>query len=198
LLALLLPISEDVTAVQIRQGRDLLRHIARTAGRPPELETAALTEDDRLRWSYHHPDGVRPSVTLALSANGVTTHVLPVSSCEREIVLPLWRFPSPEALKLSASDGWQLVESALAPLRASPGPVSIRSLGAGRYWADIPEGWSPRWYLGDHELGQERTLALAPVAVAVADGVLSLEATSPDRAVRVADHRALAELAEEP
>jgi hypothetical protein len=184
LLALLLPVSDDVTAVELRDGRRVVERIIRTGG-TAAFDDVALAKDDRLRWSYHHTRGARPAVTVALSVSGVSTAVLAVDPCDHAPILPLWRFRTPEALSLSASDGWNVVSYSIDEPPASPGPVVIRRLSDGRFWADIPDGWRPHWTLEGRTLGDERTVEVA----AGATGTLQLAAAPPTGAPPVVDVR---------
>jgi hypothetical protein len=175
-LALLIPVARDVVAIELRRGGRRLARLERPVHRP-SLQEVSVDAGNTLHWSYHHPDGGRPEISVALRSRLITTAVLAADACLPSEVLPLWRFQPAGQIVVSASDGWNVTERQLDAPPESPGPVIIRRLGDGRFWADVPRGWGVTWSLdGGHALGDDRVVR--PPALRQPDRLV-LEATAP-------------------
>jgi hypothetical protein len=194
LLGLLLPVSRDVVAIELRcLGRTLAR-LERPAHRPthrPIFTNVSVDAKNTLIWNYQDRDGAgRPEVSVALRNREITTTVFVADRCAPSEILPLWRFQPPAQLVVSASDGWNTTaEQSVDPPKKAAGPALIRRLSDGRFWADVPERWRVAWSLDDG-----RTLSHARVLDAPRlrrGGYLVLRAVPPDGEAPVIDEVAL-------
>jgi hypothetical protein len=192
LLALLLPVSSEVVAIELRdQGRTLAR-LERPA-HAPILSEVSVDARNVLSWNYRHQDGGRPEVSVALRDREITTTVFVADECAPAEILPLWRFRLPAQLVVSASDGWNAVEQPVDPPQETAGPALIRRLSDGRFWADVPERWRVAWSLDDgRKLGDARVLLPPPLRRA---RHLVLRAIPPDGETPVIDEVALEAMA---
>jgi hypothetical protein len=189
LLGLLVPVSVDVAAIELRCSGRVLVRLERPA-HAPILRKVAVDATNALTWSYRHPDGGRPQVSVALRNSEITTTVLIADECAPSEILPLWRFRAPAQLVVAASDGWNAVEEAVQPPTPAAGPALIRRLSDGRFWADVPERWQVAWLLEDGEpLGKTRLLEAPPVRRTTR---LVLRAIPPDGETPVVDEVTLA------
>jgi len=161
LLGLLVPVSSEVVAVELRHAGRCLARLERPP-HVPVLSKVAVDAHNALTWSYRHPDGSLPQVSVALSNREITTTVLVADECARSEVLPLWRFQPPARLVVSASDGWNAVEQSVPAPDGTPGPVLIRRLSDGRFWADVPDRWRVGWSLDDGRALGDGRLVTAP------------------------------------
>ena len=162
LLGLLLPVSAEVVAVELRSAE---RTVARFERPPngPKLTDVAVDGENTLTWRYSHPDGVRPEVQIALQDQDLTTIMFVADECAPSNVLPLWRFRKPKKIVVSASDGWHVEEELLEPPEQTAGPVLIRRLSDGRFFADVPDGWHVAWSVEDGpSLGNTPVIHVAP------------------------------------
>ena len=167
---LLLPVSSEVAAVEIRGEYHVYERLVRTQG-APALGDAALGGDQALSWSYSHSRGARAELMIALAQGDLVTPAIKLDAREESLPLPP-RFRDAEAVVLQASDGWNVARQVLSQPIHNPNPVVLRRLTDGRFWADVPAGWTVSWKLDGKPLTDTRSLWLkAGVA-----GMLELEA----------------------
>jgi hypothetical protein len=171
-IALLMPVSEEVVAVELRLGTTVIKRLVRTGGLL-ESARAKLSRPEgspvaQLDWSFVQSQGARPNVSLALVRGGVVTPVLDVDATRRTNDLPLTRFAKADGAVL-LFNGWlgpgaKGVEDNTVQVDGSafenPNTAVIRRLADGRYYADVPDAYAVTWTL-DHTLrGRDRLLEL--------------------------------------
>jgi len=162
-LALLVPVSRGVGAIELRDGDGAVRKLIRRMPGELTLAVEGLAEN-RLAWTWSHTQNARPRVSLVLRRGGLATPVLAVDPCTPRVDLPLWRFAAADALALYATDGWNPVERPIdaGPLR-NAATVVLRQLSDGRFFADVPDDTTVTWQLNGVRLpAATRTLALGP------------------------------------
>jgi hypothetical protein len=166
-LAVLVPVSPEVSAVEIRRGHFVLSRIERTNGRG-SLESAALDREDLLSWSYRHDRNARPDVSLALGFGPLATEVLHIDACEVRSQLYLTRYRKADRLRLFASDGWNEAERSVLDDGGKPARIDnpytalIRRLPDGSFFADAPDDWSVRWFVNGAETDSHARLFRPP------------------------------------
>jgi hypothetical protein len=191
-LAALVPVSPEVSAIEIRRGHRPLLRIERTNG-GGALESAALDREDLLSWTYRHDRNARPDLSLALGFGALATEVQQIDACEAHCQLHLTRYRKADRLCLFASDGWNeaerpVVDDGGKPARVdNPYPVLIRRLPDGRFFADAPEHWTVHWFVNGAEMSTRARLFRAPGG---ARGTLRLWARGMDD-VALIDERPL-------
>jgi hypothetical protein len=194
-LAALVPVSPEVSAVEVRRENQRLARIDRTRGngklREVALTAPVLAAHQALRWRFSHTQNARPDLSLALGWGRLSTEVLHIDACDREATLRLTRYRHAQKLQLLASDGWNLAEHEVAgddgrPVAIeNPTPVQIRKLSDGRYFADVPAEWDVAWSLDGRALFTTTVVTLPEGA----RGTLQLEARRNEKSPPVIDQR---------
>ncbi len=197
-LALLVPVSPEVTAVEVWRGSRRLARVDRTSGEG-QLEAASLSvqqpdQQQALQWSFQHSKNARPELALALGWGRLATEVLRIDACDAKASLHLTRYQKADRLALFASDGWNLVERAVLGDDGKPAaidnptPVLIRRLADGRFFADVPAGFSVGWSIDGGALPATSRLLSLPDG---ARGTLQLRAREGKGVAVLIDERKL-------
>lgn len=164
-----------------RRSSELLARVVRPKG-VPRLEALEL-EGTQVTWRYAHAAGAQPEIAVevataapffdsrgagdegsddvilrAVAAGGLPpcwSTLLESMPCEGRETIPFHRVAQGESrlFRLVASDGWNSVSLPLPPGPPTAGAVVARWLGAGRYFADVPEEASVEWTLEGRPLG---------------------------------------------
>jgi hypothetical protein len=156
-LALLLPVTAEMTRVALQHddGTEVHSFVRGTSG--PDLLSAELRGGE-LSWSYFHPDGAVPRLTVELIRHEtdlkveVSAPFMELDACGKVVfddsnpprpvlrgsaTLQLHRVGSAEKLRLVATDGWNVKSADVnGPPIVNQQPVLVRRLGAGSFWAD--------------------------------------------------------------
>ncbi|HEY6911654.1 MAG TPA: hypothetical protein VI356_19910 [Myxococcales bacterium] len=140
----LLPVTAEMARVELRldDGTELCRFVR--LNNRPQLTGVSL-QDGELQWTYRHPDGAVPRLTVELvqllgdggNEGEIAVPFFTADACGNTATLPLGRVRSADAVRLVASDGWN---SASADIEGSEidneQPLVLRQLGGGGFWAD--------------------------------------------------------------
>lgn len=157
-LVALLPITDDVDALELRSPRSEMaafvrdafdfdgprshpRRVVRSRGEP-ELNDVEL-RIDTLSWNYHHTRSARSSFTIELGRDDIWSPVLVLGGCDEAAEVPLERIAAAarvDRIRVVASDGWNAAFGPVAGLELPTLPehrVIARYDGRGSFWADL-------------------------------------------------------------
>ena len=175
---LLLALSPEVAAVELRSGTTVLKRLVRQ-DKPPVIRAAAVSEEGTLTWSFSRVVSGPVHVGVEFLSAGVWAPLLlDVDSCSGEAPLPFHRIRRAERLRLFVSDGWRAAVRELeVPEGAGFGPLVIRRVSDHEFWADGADGLTFAWSrtAGGHADGRHFTVSSAAFA-----GPLTLHATASD------------------
>jgi hypothetical protein len=183
-LAMLIPVSSTVASIEIRSEHgvhNVIRRIPRDL--TLTIDTPASAESWAFEWSWKHTYNARPTATVVLRRNDLETPVLDLDPCHSHVDLPIWRYTGADEVAVYATDGWNAQRKPVGARFANDGPVVLRKLSDGRFFADVPEGATLTWLVdGEQRATNERTYR--PTARDA--GVLELLVRRADTTIREA------------
>jgi hypothetical protein len=172
-LAELLPVTREMRRVELRREDDTeVYAFVRLPGRP-QL-TGVTLRDGELKWTYQHPDGAVPGLTVELVrrlvdeekiSKEVSVPFVTLDACGNSAKLPLNRVRSADAVRVVASDGWNAVAVDVEDSKIShEQALVLRRLGSGGFWADMTgvavEAWSVN---GEDQFGDDKQKLHTPI-----------------------------------
>jgi hypothetical protein len=186
---LLLPLSPQVAAVELRRGTTMLKRLVRRDA-PPVIRDAGV-ENGTVTWSFARVTSGRVDVGVEFLSGGVWAPLLVgVDSCNGEATLPFHRIRAAERLRLIVSDGWRSsVRELDVPDAAEFGPLVIRRVSDRVFWADGDGGRSFQWARAAGGKADGRRMTFSGAFA----GALTLHATGDDGEDALVDRRAFGE-----
>ncbi|MGE5048244.1 MAG: hypothetical protein ACM3PC_06730 [Deltaproteobacteria bacterium] len=183
----LLPVTPEMASVELRldDGTKVYTFV-RSNGRP-KLTDVSLHEGE-LKWTYSHPDGAVPCLTVELVkrlGDGGNEGEIPVpfftaDACGNTATLPLRRVRSADAVRLVASDGWNVASVDVEGSEIeNEQPIVLRQLGSGGFWADATGAEIEAWQVnGREQVGEDGKVIRTPVVHLPPDlhGIIALNA----------------------
>jgi len=192
---LLLPVSPDVQAIQIRDRHEVVAELKRPNG-VPSLTNFGLDDGAPiLHWTYGHTKLARPALQLEL-IDDTATYAFSVDSCAEDYRIPTQRLPARRDLRirLVASDGWNKAVSPSEPLATTDSTLILRRVTANRWFAETNLSGRFRWTLDGETLMRS---SQEPIDGRIVDldtsarGILEVRAL--DAGSAIADTRVLGE-----
>ena len=181
-LAMLVPVSPAVASLELRSQDGVIHKVLRRA--PGELTIGIQKPSTKaFEWTWNHTGNAKPTASVLLRRDRLETPVLDVDPCHSHVDLPIWRYAGADEIRLYATDGWNTDEKAVTENFANDAAIVLRRLSDGRFFADVPDGWSLTWVVdGTTKKRDTRTYKLA----ADDKGVLELVAKRGSATIREA------------
>ncbi|HZX97266.1 MAG TPA: hypothetical protein VFE90_22315, partial [Myxococcales bacterium] len=143
-IAELLPVTPEMRRVEVRRDDGTQACAFTRLSGLPKL-TGVSVADGELKWTYQHPDGAVPALSVELvrrfgdegGPEEISVPFLTLDACGNAARLPRTRVRSADAVRLVASDGWNAVEiDAGESSILNHKSLVLRRLGSGGFWGD--------------------------------------------------------------